>query len=168
MKGTERLIGRRRLELGVGTVVWKKDGQENALFLFGMRNTYPVGCWSLVGGSVESDSVKIAAAREMFEEAGIVIIPNDLRVISIDDKDICHTGFLNFGCEIQLPKSYELDLSLATHRFEFQEWDWFSLADPNSLTFVDQDGRMINKTNIFTPCLPTLQCFIEGKLQIRG
>ncbi len=153
------------LKMGVGTVVWKiSDGGEKRILL-GKRNTNPVGKLALPGGTMDDEvsaplmkdkdkNIKIAAAREIFEESGIKINSDDLKVISVDDTDIKNNRYLNFGCQIEVPWGTEVDLSKATHRDEMSEWKWFKIED-------------LKEEEIFAPCIPTLKSFTQGKIQAK-
>lgn len=154
------------LRLGVGTIIWKSIENGDREILLGKRMTHPVGKWALPGGTMDDEvsaplaldkdkDIKIAAAREILEEAGIEISPRGLKVISIDDSDIGESKYLNFGCQIEVPKDTEVNLSRASHGYEMSEWKWFSLKDFNDFN------------EVFAPCVPTIKSFIHGKIQVK-
>jgi len=84
------------------------------------------GTWTMPGGKLDfQESLIDGAIREVFEETGIKLENNNLKVLCVQDdivpdKHFVTIGFLcqNFAGE---PKVMEPD--------EITEWDWFSFDD---------------------------------------
>lgn len=117
-----------RPRVGVGIMVFK-----NNKVLLGKRHPDPKkassdlcgeGTWTMPGGKLDfGEELKEAAAREAFEETGIVINGDKTKVISVtndttQDKHYVTIGFIcgDFKNE---PKVMEPE--------EITEWTWFSL-----------------------------------------
>ena len=158
-----------RLNLGVGTIIWKQDKQGRRMFLMGKRTTNPIGFWALPGGSCDSDNVRVAAAREIREESGIDIQSERLKIVSIDDSEISTIRYLDFGCIVQVDNDTDVDLTNASHAHEVAEWRWFYLnGNPEKLSFLSTLDEEIGEHEIFFPCVQTLKCFLGNKLQLKN
>jgi 8-oxo-dGTP pyrophosphatase MutT (NUDIX family) len=76
---------RRPMTLGVRVVA--RDGQGRVCLV---RHTYTPG-WHLPGGGVErGETARAAAIKELAEEAGLHVDPDDIRLVS------AHANFVNF------------------------------------------------------------------------
>ena len=76
---------RRSMTLGVRILVFDPQGQVCLV-----RHTYVAG-WHLPGGGVErGEDARTAACKEVFEEAGLIVAPEQMRLVSI------HTNFQSF------------------------------------------------------------------------
>lgn len=81
----ELTMYRNPVPMGRATVV---DGDSALLIERGRGGD--VGSWALAGGHIEFDeSPRVAAARELEEETGLVVNPDDLELVG--------DGFLDFG-----------------------------------------------------------------------
>jgi 8-oxo-dGTP pyrophosphatase MutT (NUDIX family) len=104
-----------------------------------VRHTYTPG-WHLPGGGVERGETCLEAAmKEAREEAGLVIAPNDLRLVSI------HANFANFpGDHVLLYATSAWTIMATTSAHEIAE---FGFYDPNALPAGTTAGtrRRINE-----------------------
>jgi 8-oxo-dGTP pyrophosphatase MutT (NUDIX family) len=65
----------------VGIILQEKE----KLFLVQRRNTnWAEGCWNFPGGLIEkNEAPKIAAAREIYEEVGVIVNPADFKFVQV-------------------------------------------------------------------------------------
>lgn len=120
---------KQRPRVGVGVMILK-EGK----VLLGKRHEDPQkadselhgeGTWTMPGGKVEFQEKLIdTIAREAFEETGIKINKEKIRVLSVTDDIVPDAHFVTIGflCESfeGEPKIMELD--------EITEWEWFELG----------------------------------------
>ena len=91
------------------------------------------GTWTMPGGKLEfGESLETGATREVREETGITIDPNELKVIALNTDIKGDAHFITIGLlyekTVAEPKVTEPD--------EITEWQWFSLdALPSPLFF---------------------------------
>ncbi len=145
---------KRKMGIGIG-VMLLKDGE----ILLGKRHDEPEkadsalhgeGTWTFPGGKLDfGENFEDGAYRETFEETGIRIDKNKLRIISVsnDRTETAHFVTIGFLCEAfeGEPETKEPD--------EITEWKWFPLANlPNPIFFpvkkaLDNysNGRIYNK-----------------------
>jgi 8-oxo-dGTP pyrophosphatase MutT (NUDIX family) len=90
-----------------------------------VRHTYTPG-WHLPGGGVERGETGLAAAvKEAREEAGLVISPQDMSLLSI------HTNFDNFpGDHILVYRAAKWDQTTTASAHEIAEFGFFAINDP--------------------------------------
>lgn len=142
--------------MGIGTgVMLLKEGK----ILLGKRNDDPEkadsalkgeGTWTIPGGKLDfGESFEDGAEREVFEETGIRVDKENLKLISIsnDRVETAHFATMGFLCE-----KFEGEPEIKEPE-EITEWRWFPLNDlPSPIFFpvkklLDNylNGRMYNK-----------------------
>jgi len=117
------------LSAGVG-VMLLKDG----MVLLGKRNDDPgkagslldgQGTWTLPGGKMEfGESFEHAACREVAEETGIRVSPEDMRLMSVSNEIASRAQFVCLGL---LAERFEGQVQ-TMERDEITEWRWFPLT----------------------------------------
>lgn len=139
--------------VGVGVIILKDNK-----ILFGKRNDDPEkadsllhgeGTWTLPGGKLDfKENIRDCAWREAFEETGIKINKDKLKIVSVtndivEDAHFITVGFLCEDFEGE-PKVMEPD--------EITEWKWFDLNNlPQKMFFPSEKAvkNYINKENKF-------------------
>ncbi len=130
------MISQKRPNAGIGVMILR-----NNKVLLGKRHKDPKkadselhgeGTWTMPGGKLEfGESFKETAKREVFEETGIEIKEDNLRVISVTNDIAQDAHFVTVGlfCEKFKgePEVKEPD--------EITEWRWFSLNKLPDLVF---------------------------------
>ena len=121
---------KQRPGVGVGVMIFK-----NGRLLLGQRNPNRIkagsalsghGQWTMPGGKQDlHESYEDAAAREVLEETGLMINPNWLKIIALNN-DMTETAhFTTIGLlyegEVGEPQVTEPDVIV--------QWDWFSLGE---------------------------------------
>jgi len=119
-------------QIGVGVVVMIFDRRRR--LLFGQRNPNRIkagsalsghGQWTMPGGKLDfGERFENGATREVLEETGLMIDPNSLRVITLNNHLIDNT--LHF---ITIGMLYEADVGepRVTEPDVITRWDWFAL-----------------------------------------
>lgn len=80
--------------------------------------------WTMPGGKLHfGETLKNAACREVFEETGIKIDSESLKIISVTDDIIEDAHFVTIGflCEQEVEESKVMEPD------EITEWEWFDL-----------------------------------------
>ncbi len=105
----------------LGVRILAIDGQDRVCLV---RHTYLPG-WHLPGGGVERGEHALEAAmKEAQEEAGLIILPDDLHLVSI------HTNFAHFkGDHVLLYRASAWTLEPTNRAHEIAEHGFFPLAD---------------------------------------
>lgn len=99
------------------------------------------GSWTMPGGKLRfQEELEDAAIREVFEETGINVDKQGLKIISVTNDKVKDAHFVTIGflCENFKgePKIMERD--------EIIEWKWFDLNDlPNPIFFPSE--KILNK-----------------------
>jgi ADP-ribose pyrophosphatase YjhB (NUDIX family) len=108
---------KRPMTLGVRIIAM--DAQNRICLV---RHTYTPG-WHLPGGGVERGETCLAAAlKEAQEEAGLVIAPSDIKLISI------HANFANFpGDHVAVYKTKNWTQTATNTAHEIAEFGFFAL-----------------------------------------
>ena len=131
----------KRVGIGFGVMLLS-----NGKVLLGKRHADPLkadselhgeGTWTLPGGKLEfQESFEDGAEREVFEETGIAIHKNKLKLISVSNDRVSDAHFITLGfiCEEfkGAPQVKEPD--------EITEWQWFSLDNlPSPMFFPSKE-----------------------------
>jgi 8-oxo-dGTP diphosphatase len=126
--------------IGVGVMI-----SNNNRILLGKRHGDPEkadselhgeSSWTMPGGKLHfGEILKDAACREVFEETGIKIDSENLKIISVTDDIIEDAHFVTIGFlyegRVGEPKAMEPD--------EITEWKWFDLDNlPSPIFFPSQ------------------------------
>lgn len=113
-----------------------------------VRHTYLPG-WHLPGGGVERGEHALdAAIKEAREEAGLIIQPEDLRLISI------HTNFAYFkGDHVLLYRALAWKIEPTARAHEIAEHGFFPLTDLPPATTASTHRRLAEALG--GPSLPT-------------
>ena len=108
---------RRSMTLGVRILAFNSSNQ-----ICLVRHTYTLG-WHLPGGGVEAGETCLQAAlKEAHEEAGLIISPEDIRLVSI------HANFENFpGDHVLLYVTNTWRLTSTNNAHEIAEYGFFAL-----------------------------------------
>ncbi len=93
------------------------------------------GTWTMPGGKLHfGESFEEGACREVMEEIGVKIEPQDLKVISLTNDIVPDAHFVTAGmlCEIKEGKSIKTDQPLSCEPRvmepdEITKWEWFDL-----------------------------------------
>ena len=143
----------KQARLGVGVMILKDNK-----VLLGQRHSDPnkadselhgEGTWTMPGGKVDfQEKLKEAISREVFEEIGLKIDHNKLKVISITDDIAEDAHFVTIGFLyrnlVGKPKIMEPD--------EITQWKWFALdalpskVFPPSKKIID---KFVQSTGIY-------------------
>jgi 8-oxo-dGTP diphosphatase len=99
------------------------------------------GTWTMPGGKLEfGESFETAAVREVFEETGLQISEDDLKVMSLSNNVIPGVHFVTVGMMCEKvngePKVMEPD--------EITQWQWFSLDQLPSPVFFPSEKILRN------------------------
>jgi len=110
------------VRVGVGCWIQNPNGQ----FLFGHRlSKHGNGTWAPPGGHLEyGETPGICAARELYEETGIMCIPNDFKIIGVTNDIFTDKHYVTIHCHTKLdylpqPQICEPD--------KCSMWTWFNL-----------------------------------------
>jgi len=139
-------------KVGVGVMIFKDDK-----VLLGHRHIDPrkadsqlhgEGTWTMPGGKLDfKEELKDCAHREVFEETGIKINKEKIKIISVTNDTVTDAHFITIGflCENfeGEPKVMEPD--------EITEWRWFDLNNlPSPIFFptgkILKNFLALNKT----------------------
>jgi mutator protein MutT len=136
----ETVPSNKKVGVGVGVMILK-DGK----VLLGRRHEDPgkadselhgEGTWTMPGGKLDfGEKPEEAVFREAFEETGIKVAMDKLKMISVGNEIVSDVHFVTLGflCEdfAGEPKVMEPD--------EITEWRWFSLNDlPKPIYFPSE------------------------------
>ena len=123
----------KKMGIGFGVMILKKSRNSDVKVLLGQRHFDPVkadsamhgeGTWTMPGGKLHfGESFEGGACREVMEEIGVKIRPQDLKVISLTNDIVTDAHFVTVGmlCELAQcePRVMEPD--------EITKWEWFGL-----------------------------------------
>jgi ADP-ribose pyrophosphatase YjhB (NUDIX family) len=123
---------KRPMTLGVRVVVTDNNGH-----ICLVRHTYTPG-WHLPGGGVERGETCLAAAiKEAREEAGLLIAPDDMKLVSI------HANFDNFpGDHVLVYHAASWTVTPTDNAHEIAEFGFFSLESLPSTTTAGTKRRI--------------------------
>lgn len=130
-------------KVGVGVGVLILRGGE---VLLGLRHTdkdkadsalHGEGTWTMPGGSLEmGENLEDCAAREVEEETGIKIRPEDLSLISIANDRVEDAHFVTIGF---LTEEFEGEAEILEPD-KITEWQWFNIDKlPDSMFFPSRE-----------------------------
>lgn len=139
--------------VGVGVILLKDNK-----VLLGKRNDDPAkadselhgeGTWTLPGGGLEfKENLEDCAVREVFEETGIKVNNDRIKMVSVTNDVVEDAHFVTIFFLVEEyegePKVMEPD--------EIIEWKWFDLNNlPHPMFFPSEKGlkNFINKENKF-------------------
>jgi len=118
-----------RPKVGVGVMILNNQKE----VLLGKRNDnaekassdlHGEGTWTMPGGKLDfQETLKVGACREVFEETGIKISQDNLKVISIADEIIPGNHYVTIGflCENFAGEATVMEPE------EITEWKWYNL-----------------------------------------
>ncbi len=88
------------VRVGVGCWIQNSSGQ----FLFGHRlSKHGTGTWAPPGGHLEyGETPEQCASRETLEETGIIIKPNDFKIIGITNDIFPDKHYITIHCVVKL------------------------------------------------------------------
>ena len=118
-----------RAKVGVGIMVLNSKGE----ILLGKRNDdaekagsdlHGEGTWTMPGGKLDfQETLEDGACREIFEEIGIKINPDKLKIISVSDEIVPDNHYVTIGF---LVENFEQEPKLMEPE-EITEWKWYNL-----------------------------------------
>lgn len=125
----------KKIGVGFGVMILNKGR-----ILLGQRHIDPdkadselhgEGTWTMPGGKLHfGESFEEGAVREVFEETGITLIPEDLNVLALNSDKSHDAHFVTIGllCEKEVGEARVMEPD------EITRWEWFALdALPNPL-----------------------------------
>jgi len=144
--------GKQRPKVGVGVMILNNQGE----VLLGKRNDdaekassdlHGEGTWTMPGGKLDfQETLKAGACRELFEEIGINVNPDKLKLISVSDEIVPDNHYVTVGFLIENfvdePKTMEPE--------EIMEWKWYNL---NSLP-----------EKVYSPSVKMIKNFLNKKI----
>ena len=125
---------------GVGVMIFKNDK-----VLLGHRHYDPrkadsvlqgEGTWTMPGGKLDfKEDLKDCAQREVFEETGIKINKEKIKIISVTNDTVTDAHFITIGF---LCEDFEGDAKIMEPD-EITEWRWFDLNNLPSPIFFPSE-----------------------------
>ena len=129
-------------KVGVGVIVFKKEGDKEYIMMHQRRGEHGNGYWGTGGGHLElGESLKGGALRELREEAGEAVVVDNVRFL----------GVMNFTAF--KPKHY-VDVSFAA--------DWVSGEPTNSAPEETTDWQWFPIDNLPSPLFPPVATYLEA------
>ena len=132
-------------KVGVGVMIFKDDK-----VLLGYRHRDPrkadselqgEGTWTMPGGKLDyKEDLKDCAQREVFEETGIKINKEKIKIISVTNDTVTDAHFITIGF---LCEDFEGDAKIMEPD-EITEWEWFDLNNLPSPIFFPS-GTILKK-----------------------
>jgi len=110
---------------------------KNGKVLLGKRNDnaekassylHGEGTWTMPGGSLKfQEDLKDAAIREVLEETGIFLKPEDLKIVSVTNDRVSDNHFVTIGwfCK-EVPNNQE---PRVMEPDKITEWKWFDIKE---------------------------------------
>ena len=82
------------------------------------------GTWTMPGGKLDfQETLKDGACRELFEEIGVKVGPDELKLISVSDEIVPDNHYVTIGFLVEnfgeVPRTMEPE--------EIIEWKWYNL-----------------------------------------
>ena len=109
--------------------------ERDGMLLLGRQPRFPPRRYSALAGFLEpGESIEEAVAREVFEEAGVVV--RDVSYVASQPWPF--PSSLMIGCH-----SYTDDAELTVDRTELEEADWFSREEIAAAMAGDESGRLL-------------------------
>ncbi|MCX6721950.1 MAG: NUDIX domain-containing protein [Candidatus Staskawiczbacteria bacterium] len=143
---------KQRPKVGVGVMILN-DKKE---VLLGKRNDdaekassdlHGEGTWTMPGGKLDfKETLIVGAFREVFEETGIKIDKDKLKVISVADEIVPDNHYVTIGF---LCKDFEGKVKIMEPE-EITEWKWYNL---NNLP-----------EKVFPPSLKMIKAYLSNKI----
>lgn len=111
--------------------------KDNKFLILKRSKTSPgSGLWNFPGGSVEeNETYEQAGARELNEEAGLVVDPNEIKYIGTLESKYLYVRFFitsKFSGEVTLNK-------------ESDDYAWIKLSEVDKYRFVGNGGSLIDE-----------------------
>ncbi len=127
-------------KVGVGVMIFKDDK-----VLLGHRHSDPrkadsqlhgEGTWTMPGGKLDyKEELEDCAQREVFEETGIKINKEKIKIISVTNDTVTDAHFITIGF---LCEDFEGDAKIMEPD-EITEWRWFDLNNLPSPIFFPSE-----------------------------
>lgn len=142
---------KKKVGVGFGVMLIREGkillGQRHADSAKADSELHGEGTWTMPGGKLEfGESFEEGGAREVFEETGIKLNTDDLKVISLANDRIPDAHFVTIGmlCERVIGEARVMEPD------EITRWEWFSFeALPKPLFFPSEEIVINFRRGIF-------------------
>lgn len=138
----------KRVGVGFGVVLF-----DNRKLLLGQRHSDPKkassllhgeGTWTLPGGKLHfGEAFEDAACREVQEETGLLVAPEEVQLVSITNDIVADAHFVTLGF---VAKQFSGELQVREPD-EIVRWSWFSLTSLPSPLFFPTEKLLRNLKN---------------------
>lgn len=138
-------------KVGVGIMILKDNkvllGKRNDDAKKASSDLHGEGTWTMPGGKLDfHETLKDGAQRELFEEIGVKINPEKLKVLSVSDEIVPDNHYVTIGF---LCDDFEDEPKIMEPE-EITEWRWFDL------------DKLPEK--VFPPSLKMIKAFLNQKI----
>ncbi|OGZ78179.1 MAG: hypothetical protein A2358_02410 [Candidatus Staskawiczbacteria bacterium RIFOXYB1_FULL_37_44] len=142
---------KQRAKVGVGIMILKDNkvllGKRNDDAEKASSDLHGEGTWTMPGGKLDfHETLKDGACREVLEEIGVKISPENLKVISVADEIVPDNHYVTIGF---LCENFEGEPKIMEPE-EITEWKWYNL---DSLP-----------EKVFPPSMKMIKAYLNNKI----